>query len=123
MALNYMHRTCHKAKRDASLMLQDTKTTDLLSKINYHILRSSLVSISSYSNAVTMCLCILGTTTRYGNGIEAHCFPGAPIKFNTAQRDCHLQLPKPAEDAMFCYTLTTSVPTTERPKMQIKYSV
>lgn len=30
MALNYMHRTCHQAKRDASLMLQYTKSTHRL---------------------------------------------------------------------------------------------
>lgn len=101
MALNYMHRTCHKAKRDASLMLQDTKPTNALLKINYHILRSNFVSISSYFNAVAMFLCILGTTTRYGNATEVHSFPGTPIEFNTAERHCHLQFPKPAEDAMF----------------------
>lgn len=66
MALNYMHRTCHKAKHYASSMLQYTKSTLNLLFKKKSITTSAeagFVSISSYFNTFTMCLSILHATT------------------------------------------------------------
>lgn len=61
-----MDRTCHQAKRDASLMLQHTKSIlDLLfKKINYHIPRSRYHSVPILTFA--MCLSTLHATTPHG---------------------------------------------------------
>lgn len=123
MALNYMHKACRKAKHDASLMLQYTKSTLVLleKKSITASTEAVFVSISSYFNSFTMCLSILHAITRYGNKTKVDSFPRTPLQLNIAERDCHHQLPKLPEDACFSQSLPTSVPTTERSKMHIKY--
>lgn len=103
MALNYMHRTCHKAKHYANLMFQYTKSTpNLLKKKSITTsAEAGFILISSYFNTFIICLSILHATTWYGNKTEVDSFPRIPIQFNIAEGDCHCHLPKLPEAASF----------------------
>lgn len=106
-----MHRTCHTAKHNASLMIPYTKSTlDLLGgKKEKSIIASTeagFVSISFYFNMFTMCLSILDATTRYGNKTEVDSFPRSPIQF----KHCRKGLSPPAPKTSRGYFLSL-VPT------------